>query len=110
MNDITAFPYRKNPKLKVALVYQGSMANVFEVDEFFLGNIKKRNTQRVMYDDFHTCECYCRGVIAAGGQVLVASCNEEGEIRERPWSNCMDDAPSADKAIPVCTEGLHWMW
>jgi len=96
-------------QLKFALVYQGGIANVFQVDDFRLSG-KGRNARRIAQSSFMACEAFCAGALAAGAVVLVASCNEAGDITDRAWSNQLEDCPFLDEARPVFTKGVHWMW
>ena len=73
------------------LVYQGGIANVFKAT---VGGPRERIMQR----DFKTCENYVRGVAAAGVRVLVAWCNEAGEIKDSHWHfTGFENAPFHDQ-------------
>jgi hypothetical protein len=81
---------------RAALVYQGGIANVFAVDVFTL-EVPLRNARRIMQYDFRTCEAFAMGLRAAGAKLLVAHCNEAGDIVERPWSAELEDAPFSEQ-------------
>ena len=51
--------------MKVVLVYQAGIANVFEVDSLNLSDYG-REARRLLQGDFRTCEAFARGCGAAG--------------------------------------------
>jgi hypothetical protein len=85
---------------KYALVYQGGIANVFEVETLNLAS-SGRNAKRIMQSDFRTCETFCRGLAYAGEIIHSAYCNEAGDIKNRPWKAELEDAPFSVEFNPV---------
>ena len=70
---------RITKKIKRAfLVYQGDIANVFEVKAFNLQDYG-RNARRIYQGDFRTAECICYGLGLAGCIVRSAACNMAGD-------------------------------
>jgi hypothetical protein len=87
---------RKLQIKNAAIVYQGGIANVFNMGEADVLRI-----QRLLQADFHTCESYIRGLIAAGTSVRVYSCNKAGDIANAQWTHGLADCPfrESTKAI-----------
>lgn len=87
-------------RVRVMLVYQAGLANVFRVDCFNLASFG-RNAVRLMQSDFRTCESFARGMGEAGAIVRSAHCNKAGDIADSTWSENLDSAPFGDKFRPV---------
>lgn len=87
-------------KKKLALVYQGGIANVFEVDDFFCSPVGRNTTIRLLQQSFNLCEYFCMGVSWAGCQVAVYSCNKAGDIANEVWEVGLKDCPFAEQAHP----------
>ena len=90
--------------MKIALVYQAGIANVFEVEHyenFHPEGGRKRRLQSV----FDSCEWYARGAAAAGATVRSYVCNQAGDILNAEWYTDLESAPFSDKFSPVCTCG-----
>ena len=83
--------------VKIMLVYQAGIANVFTVDRFTLAP-KGRNARRLLQHAFSPCVWFVRGLAASGAQVKTVHCNEAGDIAERPWSTRLDDAPFSNSS------------
>ena len=90
--------------VKLALVYQGGIANVFRVKAFNLQDYG-REAKRLMQSDFRTCEAFARGAQAVGATVRTMACNMAGDIIAQPWSEDLDAQPFSDKFSPVGAEG-----
>jgi hypothetical protein len=90
---------------RAMLVYQAGIANVFEVDCFNL-NPAGRVAKRLMQGDFRGCECFARGLRAAGVIVTTVHCNMAGDIADQPWSDDLSAAPFDDRFHPVYSEGV----
>ncbi len=93
----------KKPTLQIAramLVYQAGLANVFAVTAFNLSDYG-RDAQRLMQGDFYGCECFARGLQAAGVLIKSAACNKAGDIAKQPWSDNLDEQPFSEKFNPV---------
>lgn len=82
------------------LVYQGGIANVFEVDRFAI-TPAHRNARRLTQGDFRSCENFSLGLAAAGALVVTAACNMVGDIADREWSFELDKQPFSDNFHPV---------
>ena len=87
-------------KKKAVIVYQGGIANIFEVDSFNLSNYG-REARHILQSDFHTCEIFARGLGHAGYRVGSASCNKAGSIIDQKWTQGLNDCPFRDSAHPV---------
>ena len=90
--------------MKVYLVYQAGIANVFLVDRFTLTN-EGRNAGRVQQGAFGRCEAFAAGMARAGAAVRSAYCNKAGDISAMEWSDNLDDAPFSDRFCPVRADG-----
>ena len=88
---------------KFALVYQAGIANVFKVDSFGCLRAKRGKQARWCQSSFHSCEWFCRGVIAAGGELKTYSCNRAGDVADCTWTAGLDDCPFRDEAHPPIT-------
>lgn len=84
---------------KAMLVYQGGIANVFEVSDFEIDPTRRTRTIRVMQHAFTPCATFCKGLIYAGFEVRTAACNLVGDIREQLWSWDLDAHPFSDQFI-----------
>ncbi len=83
-------------KLKLMLVYQAGIANVFNVSGFGLG----RDTtvrKRIYQGDFRTAEKICYGAALAGAIVRTAACNMVGDIIGQTWTDDLDSQPFSEK-------------
>jgi hypothetical protein len=83
---------------KAVLVYQGGLANVFEVKSFNLSDFG-RNARRLIQSDFSTCEAFAKGLCVAGVTVRVAGCNQPGDIVNAKWTQDMDSLPFRDNQL-----------
>lgn len=84
-----------------ALVYQGGIANVFEVDALILDAPEVRTARRLLQGSFHECEAFARGLQAAGVMVKTAHCNRAGDIANSDWDADLDNAPFSESFRPV---------
>ena len=90
------------PNIIYFIVYQGGIANVFEVEQ------TRGNRKRLLQSDFRACENYCRGLRYAGKIVKPAWCNEAGDIINRPWSvQHFDNAPFIQFATDFVTAEMR---
>jgi hypothetical protein len=78
--------------VKIVLVYQGGIANVFEVDCFNLSGYG-RNAKRLHQGSFESAKWVAHGLGLAGAIVRSAHCNWAGDISESHWSENLEDAP-----------------
>lgn len=85
---------------KAVLVYQAGIANVFSVSSFNMSDFG-RDARRLLQADFHSCECFARGLVAAGALVASAQCNQAGDISHSRWSEDLDSAPFSESFHPV---------
>jgi hypothetical protein len=92
--------------VKLAIVYQAGIANVFQVDKFDLGDASERKAKRIMQTSFDAAIMFMRGAQYAGAEVKTAYCNQAGDISAREWSNNADDAPFSTMAEVY--GGLDW--
>lgn len=108
---------------KFALVYQGGIANVFEVDHW--DEIPEcRNAKRILQSDFKEASAFARGLAYIPGVwVKTLACNQAGDIARMVWSTDLENQPYADKLCVVdsCSsqgwrleapdqEGLWWLY
>ena len=87
-------------KKRAVVVYQGGIANVFEVTSFNLSDYG-RDAKRLMQSDFYTCEVFARALGHAGYRIGSASCNMAGDIAKQKWVQGTTDCPFRDTAHPV---------
>jgi hypothetical protein len=80
---------------KAMLVYQGGIANVFEVECFNLAPFG-RDARRLLQSDFKTCEFLARGMGLAGAVVRTAYCNQAGDIKDAVWSEDRESQPFSE--------------
>lgn len=82
------------------LVYQGGIANIFEVD---CANLDPygRNARRFYQGDFRTAEAIARGLAIGMHIVHSAACNMAGDISNQKWTDDLDNQPFSDKFCPV---------
>lgn len=85
---------------KAMLVYQGGIANVFEVQSFNLAE-HGRGARRLLQSDFTTCEWFARGLHAAGCVVRTAACNRAGDIENETWTDDLEAQPFSESFHPV---------
>lgn len=88
------------PKMRVVLVYQAGIANVFKVQSFNMADYG-RDAVRVFQGDFRTAEAIAHGMGLAGAIVRTAACNRAGDIVSATWSDDIEAAPFSDKFRPV---------
>jgi hypothetical protein len=90
-------------RIKVALVYQCGLANVFRVARFQIEAWQpdNRNAVRLLQADFAACENFARGMAKAGAVVFTYGCNKAGDIAESTWSEDLESQPFSDKFRPV---------
>lgn len=88
-------PFRAGVKvLRVALVYQCGIANVFQVNEAsgFVGGLYQGG--------FRTAEALARGAWWAGATLDVMHCDEAGDITHREWKAGKGDLFGDEKHPP----------
>ena len=85
-----------------ALVYQGGIANVFEIRTANYGTFG-RDARRMMQAGFRACENFLRGILAGNDHALAitAVCNMAGDISNQEWSSDLAAAPFSDQFRPV---------
>lgn len=81
-----------------ALVYQGGIANVFEIDHITI-NPDKRRARRLLQGSFRDCLMFARGMKWAGAIVMTAHCRLAGDITDAEWSLDLEDAIFAEEVI-----------
>lgn len=86
------------------LVYQGGIANVFQVDCLNLSS-HGRDAQRVYQGDFHGGINFAIGSGAAGAIVRTAACNKAGDIADATWTEDLDNQPFSDRLVKVDING-----
>jgi hypothetical protein len=77
---------------KAMVVYQGGMANLFEVKCFNL-NPFGRNAKSIYQGTFDECNKIAFGMELAGAKIKVAGCNMAGDIQDFQWTDNLDDLP-----------------
>jgi hypothetical protein len=60
-----------------------------------------RDGERILQGDFRTCECFARGLVAAGVHVTSAHCNQAGDIASAHWLEGLESAPFFESMVPV---------
>jgi hypothetical protein len=88
--------------MKAMLVYQGGIANLFEVDELTLEPVG-RNARGLYQGDFYSAHKLAQGMGMAGATIRTAHCNQAGNIAGSVWSCDMEDAPFSEKLVLVNT-------
>lgn len=76
-----------------ALVYQGGIANVFDMDG--------PTPVRLMQHAFSACEMFATGLHVAGVRVTSYACNKTGDITNAEWTRDLLSAPFSDDFRPV---------
>lgn len=76
-----------------ALVYQGGIANVFEMQD-------RMPPRRVMQGTFLACEVYATALMEMGAEMEVHFCNMAGDIRLEAWDTTREAAPFTDSMSP----------
>ena len=88
-------------KRKVVLVYQGGIANVFEVDSFNMAPYG-RNARRLLQHAYQPCQWYTQGLAESGAVIVrTAACNMAGDITDAVWTEDLDSQPFSDKLVEV---------
>ena len=82
------------------LVYQGGIANVFEVDCLNLADFW-RNAKRLRQTDFRSAALFAQGLVTGGHIVKTAACNQAGDITHLQWYDKLSDMPFSDDFIIV---------
>lgn len=85
---------------KAMLVYQGGIANVFEVDCFNL-NPFGRKAKRIYQGYFEGAQLFCQGLAVAGITVRTAGCNEAGDIMNSQWTENFESLPFAEQLVEM---------
>jgi hypothetical protein len=72
------------------LVYQGAIANVFEVVQVILGEVGSecgvlQQRKRILQSTFSVCEAFCAGIRHLEQPVSAAWCDEAGDIACSRW-------------------------
>jgi len=86
--------------MKLALVYQAGIANVFEVERHSTYATRRGKTTRKLQHAFKVCEWYARGARDAGAILRVYSCNVAGDCASVPWTQGTAATPFRDEAHP----------
>ena len=78
---------------RIALVYQGGMANVFDVTRAGdvpelppFGRLPSAVRHRLLQHAFAPCEWFAAGLVAAGVSVSVYHCDQAGDVVGLTWS------------------------
>lgn len=87
-------------RLRVMLVYQAGIANVYIVDCFNLAPFG-RNARIINQGDFRGCELIAYGCGMVGAIVRTAACNRAGDISGETWTDDLESQPFSDKFNPV---------
>lgn len=85
--------------LRIVLVYQAGICNVFHVTSFNLSDFG-RDAVRIYQGDFRTGETLCYGLGLAGAVVRTAACNQAGDIARAHWSEDLDSQPFSEQFHP----------
>lgn len=94
-----ALPTTADGHRLIVLVYQGGIANVFQVESFNLSDYG-RDARRLYQGTFNAAESICYGLGLGGAIVKTACCNRAGDIQAATWSEDLDAAPFSEKFHP----------
>lgn len=86
--------------IRVVLVYQAGIANVFHVDSFNLSDYG-RDAKRIYQGDYRTAESIAYGLGLAGATVRTAGCSRAGDIIGAQWTEDLEDLPWSDRFRPA---------
>lgn len=90
--------------VRLMLVYQAGIANVFRVECFNLASYG-RHAHRLYQGDFRGAVTFVNGAAAAGAIVRTAACNQAGDIARALWSEDLDAQPFSDSIMDVRLNG-----
>ncbi len=79
--------------MKLAIVYQAGLANVFEVTNFK----KPFRMRRVLQGSFAECERFCQGAEYMGAEIKAFSRNVAGDVSLHAWKEGIEDCPFREK-------------
>jgi hypothetical protein len=89
--------------MKTAIVFQGGIANVFEIDRHDLtpwlpsfSGASDRHRKRLLQGSYRDAIMFARGLKAAGAMVLVLACNKAGDIAGATWTEDLESQPFAE--------------
>lgn len=85
---------------RAMLVYQGKIANVFEVECFNLSKYG-REAELLLRGCFGECEAFARSLGTAGVTIRTAACDQSGDITNATWSEDLDAQPFTEHYNPV---------
>jgi hypothetical protein len=85
---------------RIVLVYQGGIANVFEVSSFNMSDYG-RDAKRLLQGTFGQCELFALGTAVMGAVVHSAHCNMAGAIAGQRWDDNLENAPFSAEMNPV---------
>jgi hypothetical protein len=86
--------------MKIMLVYQGGIANVFRVESFNLADYG-RDAVLLFQHAFEPCIAFANGCGAAGATVKTAACNRAGDVRKARWTEDLTSQPFAGSLVRV---------
>jgi hypothetical protein len=99
-------PTNNGVALRLVLVYQAGLANVFSVPQCLGCEAPTdRNASRIYQGDFRTAESICYGAGLAGAIVRTFACNMAGDISYQPWTADLDSQPFSDRFHPQVWNG-----
>lgn len=94
--------------MRAALVYQGGIANVFQLQPGddcpelpAFGKEPGRHRRRMLQHAFDACLWFASGLKAAGWQVETFGCQQMGDAANLVWTRNLADCPFADKLREV---------
>ena len=93
-------------KLRIVLVYQAGIPNVFRVTSFNLSDYG-RDAKRIMQSDFKSCESFAIGCGYSGAIVKVAACNQAGDVVGARWTTDLESQPFSDKYNSGLLNGIN---
>jgi hypothetical protein len=82
--------------MRIMLVYQAGIANVFKVDSFNLADYG-RDALMIYQGDFRGAIMFAHGAGYAGAIVRTAGCNMAGDIEHQKWTQDFDLLPFSDQ-------------
>lgn len=82
------------------LVYQGGIANIFEVDRWCL-SANSRQSKRIHQGGFEDSEWIAIGLAEGGHLVASVGCNQAGDIIDAQYTSDLESLPFSGHMNPV---------
>jgi len=85
---------------RAMLVYQGGLANVFNVDSFNLSPYG-RNARRIYQGAFGQAIMLVKGMALGGYLIRTAGGNYAGDITNQTWTDDLESLPFSDQLVDI---------